>query len=332
VDDIHSIHSLGRMMADRLRTEPYVQALQQSVHPGSVVLNIGTGAGGQALLACKLGARRVYAIEPGDSIEVARAVARDNGFEDRIEFIQANSTDVTLPEPVDVIVSELRGAVPLHEGRLHSLMDARDRFLAPGGVLIPLREDLRVAVVEAPDLYGRVVDAWDHNPLGLDMSSARQLMLNAVHWGTVGHDQLLTGGPVWATLDYATLKEEIARGNVTLPVTRPGVGHGLVHWFDATLVEGIGFSVGPSHPDDLPRRGPFLPWSHPVELAAGDEVRVELAADRLGDDYVWTWRTQVMDGQAEPSVKAEFGQSTFFSSHPLSRRWLRNRPSEPVSS
>ena len=99
VDDIHSIHSLGRMMADRLRTEPYVQALRQSVHPGSVVLNIGTGAGGQALLACKLGARRVYAIEPGDSIEVALAVARDNGFEDRIEFIQADSTDVALPEP-----------------------------------------------------------------------------------------------------------------------------------------------------------------------------------------------------------------------------------------
>jgi len=323
---MNNFDTIGRMMADRLCTEPYEKALRQSIHPGSAVLDIGSCAAGHALLACQLGARRVYLIEPGDGIEMARAFARDNGFENRIEFIRAVSTEVALPEPVDVIVSELRGAVPLVDGRLRSLIDARDRFLAPGGVLIPLRDDLRVAVVDAPDLHGRFVDAWDHNPLALDMTTARELVLNAVHWGAVAPDQLLTDAAVWATLDYPSLKEENARGHVTLTVARSGVGHGLAHWFDATLVEGIGFSVGPGQTDHAYGR-PFLPWSHPVALAAGDEVHLELRADRIGNDYVWTWRTRVTDqGQ---STKAEFEQSTF-SSWPLSRRWLRNRRSDHV--
>ncbi len=66
-----------------------------------------------ALLACKFGAKKVYAIEPNDAIDLARALTEANGFAGRIEFIQGISTTITLPERADVIVSDLRGSVPL---------------------------------------------------------------------------------------------------------------------------------------------------------------------------------------------------------------------------
>ena len=100
------------MIADHLRMAAYADALRRSVTPESMVIDIGTGTGVMAILACQLGARRVCAIEPDDVIQLARKVAADNGFADRIEFIQALSTDVKLPELADVIVSDVRGVLP----------------------------------------------------------------------------------------------------------------------------------------------------------------------------------------------------------------------------
>src|SRR5437870_1780607 len=110
--NLYSIYAYGRMIADNVRMAAYVQALRQSVKPNSVVLDIGTGTGIFALLACQFGARKVYAIEPDDAIQVARDIAVANGYAERIEFIQNLSTKVMLPERADVIISDLRGVLP----------------------------------------------------------------------------------------------------------------------------------------------------------------------------------------------------------------------------
>ena len=95
---MYSLHFYGEMLADTGRTEPYVEALRRLVRPDSVVLDLGCGPGLFALLACKFGARRVYAVEPDNAINIAREAAAANGFVERIEFFQELSTVVTLPE------------------------------------------------------------------------------------------------------------------------------------------------------------------------------------------------------------------------------------------
>src|SRR3954463_12958845 len=110
---MYSLRDYGEMVADELRTQSYARALQRCVRPGSVVLDIGTGTGILALLACRYGARRVFAVEPSESIEVAREMARAHGVEARIDFFQALSTDFTLPDPADVVFSALHGILPL---------------------------------------------------------------------------------------------------------------------------------------------------------------------------------------------------------------------------
>src|SRR5579885_3123858 len=90
------------MVADAGRTGTYLEALRRTVRPGVVVVDLGAGTGVFAMLACRFGARKVYAIEPDEIIEVGRALAAANGFADRIEFIPHPSTEVTLPEQADV--------------------------------------------------------------------------------------------------------------------------------------------------------------------------------------------------------------------------------------
>src|SRR5438128_356977 len=110
---MYSISDYSSMIADRLRLDAYSEALRRAIKPGVVVLDIGTGTGIFALLACRFGARKVYAVEPDDAIEVAREVAAANRYQQRIEFIQELSTRVALPERADVIVSDIRGVLPL---------------------------------------------------------------------------------------------------------------------------------------------------------------------------------------------------------------------------
>ncbi len=319
---MYSVHQFGTMMADRARTDAYTEALRRSVGPDSVVLDIGTGTGVHAFLACQLGARRVFAVEPGDSIEVARRIAATNGLADRIEFIQALSTAVDLPEPADVIVSDLRGRTPVFEGHLPAIVDARKRLLAPGGVLIPQRDVLWAAVVEAPLDYDDIVGPWDHNPLSLDMAPARQLVVNSLHGTPSKLGRLLTEPMTWATLDYTSVDGPDVRGSLTATVANAGVGHGIGHWFDTTLVDGVRFSAAPEDPANIYGRI-FFPWSHPVPVDVGDEVRVELRAELNAGSYVWTWKTSILhrDGSAP---KVDFRQSTLFA-WLLSPTWLRHR-------
>src|SRR5262245_12583417 len=136
------------MIADRARMQAYTEALRRVVTPDSVVIDIGTGAGVFALLACRFGARRVYAIEPNNIIYVEQEIAAANGYDDRIQFIQDMSDKVTLPERGNVIISDIRGILPLFGTHIPSIIDARERLLAPDGVLIPQQDALWAAVVE----------------------------------------------------------------------------------------------------------------------------------------------------------------------------------------
>src|SRR5687767_12327163 len=115
---MYSIAGHGAMIADTIRTDAYAEALRRVVKSGDVVLDIGTGSGIFALLACRFGARKVYAVEPGDAIDLAREIARTNGMNERIEFIRGLSTNIDLPERANVVVSDLRGTMPLFKSHV----------------------------------------------------------------------------------------------------------------------------------------------------------------------------------------------------------------------
>ena len=305
---MYSLAGYGHMIEDRVRLEPYASAIRRSVRPGSVVLEIGTGPGIFAVLACQLGARRVYALEPDPIIQVAREVAAANGCADRIEFVEDLSTRVTLPEQANVIISDLRGVLPFFQTHLPSIADARRRFLAPGGTLVPKKDAVWAAVVEAPEEYARIVDPWGKNILGQDLSPAQQLAVNDFQKARFKPEQLLTTSQLWATLDYATVDSPDHRGSLNFSIQRPGTGHGIVVWFDACLADGIGFSNAPGTPETV-YGSMFLPWLEPVPLAEGQDLRVDLAAALVENDYLWRWTTRIASSYGSgPGLRFEQSQ------------------------
>jgi protein arginine N-methyltransferase 1 len=315
----YDVVGYGRMLADHARMDAYARALEATVRPGSVVLDIGTGTGVMAMLACRFGARRVFALEPADAVQVAREIARANGVADRIEFIQALSTRVTLPERADVIVSDLRGSLPLFQGIIDALADARERHLARGGVMIPRADHLMAAPVDAAAAWAEVVAPWDECALGFDMDAARRRAVHAVRRVELDPGQQLAPAARWATLDYQARTDPHAAGTPEWRVERAGRMHGLAVWFHAELADGVSFHTGPGTRTTY--RTSFLPWAESVEVEPGDTVRAELSARRVAGEYVWGWSARVERPGRKP---AEMRHSTFFAAPPSPAR-LRRR-------
>lgn len=319
----YSVSSYGSMTVDRVRMGAYEKALRQAIKPGALVLEIGTGTGIFALLACKLGARQVIAVEPDDAVQVARQAAAANGLADRICFLQDVSTHIHLPERADVMLSDLRGVLPLFQQHIPSIVDARARLLAPGGVQIPQRDTLWAAVVAAPELYQHFAAPWATQQHGFDLQAGHAIVTNTWIKARLKPEQLVTAPQAWGTLDYTTIESPNVQATLTWEVAHGTIAHGLALWFDAELMDGIGFSNAPSEPEAIYGNA-FLPWSQPVALATGDIITTHLAADLVGDDYIWRWETRIL-AQGDPTqVKADFKQSTFYGT-PLSPQRLRKQ-------
>ena len=116
------------LLADGDTQGRFRKAIRAAVREGDRVLDLGAGTGVHAVFACEAGASRVYAVENDRIIDLAREIVARNGYEDRVTFVEGKSTEVELPELVDVLVANLG-----FDASLRYLPDARDRFLAEGG-------------------------------------------------------------------------------------------------------------------------------------------------------------------------------------------------------
>ena len=303
---MYSLHFYGRMLADTPRMNAYVEGLRRSVTPDSVVLDLGCGPGVFALLACKFGARRVYAVEPDSTITIAREAAVANGFADRIEFFQALSTEVTLPEPATVVISDLRGVLPWFQQHIPAIIDARKRLLAPGGTLIPWRDFVWSSVVEAPKVYEEVVGPWVSNQFHLNLSAGASRITNTWRKTRVEASELLTEAVCWARLDYYEVNSADVDAEISWRAGRSGTAHGVAVWFDAEVAAGVGFSNKPGVEELIYGQG-FFPFPRPIYVTEGERISLRLRADLVEDDYVWQWDTDFAE------QKLGFKQSTFFS-------------------
>jgi len=325
---MYSVSGYGKMIVDAPRMEAYVSALRQAVKPESVVVDLGSGPGLFALLACQMGARRVYAIEPDNVIEAARQAAIANGYQERLVCIQDYSTRVTLPEQADVIISDLRGILPWFHQHIPSIADARRRLLKPEGILIPQRDVLWATLAEAPEEYSELVGPWEDNRYGFDLSSGRRFVTNTWRKLRVIPEQLLVKPNRWCVLDYSKLEDPDINSEISWTIAEGRTAHGLLVWFDSDLLEGIGFSNYPGAPE-LVYGNAFFPFSYPIELVTGDEIAVTVSANLVGDDYVWRWNTRVVGKQNPEFVKTTFKQSTFFGV-PLSLAQLHKQSASHV--
>jgi protein arginine N-methyltransferase 1 len=82
-------------------------------------------------------------------IEKAREIVAVNGMSDKITLLQGKMEEVELPFPkVDIIISEWMGYFLLYESMLDTVLYARDKYLAPHGLIFPDKATIFMAGIE----------------------------------------------------------------------------------------------------------------------------------------------------------------------------------------
>lgn len=127
------------------------------------------------LIVC--GAAQVFAVEASQVAQVARLLVSQNKLGGKVAVVQSTVEEADLGEKVDVIISEWMGFYLVHEGMLGAVIHARDKWLKPGGLMLPATGALHLAPVAVPpsELPGAKAVAWD-NYYGFDFSGFAALL------------------------------------------------------------------------------------------------------------------------------------------------------------
>jgi Ribosomal protein L11 methyltransferase (PrmA) len=301
-------------LADRARVFAFRKAIGEVVKPGDVVLDLGSGTGILGMLACRAGAKRVYSIEEGGMIELAREISRVNGLQEQMIFIKGLSTQVNLPEQVDVILADQIGRFGFDAGLLEYFSDARTRFLKPDGVMIPSCVDLCVAPVECREMWDQV-EFWSGSPAGLDFRPVGPLAANTGYPVKLGPEHLLGDPTVLASLDLSVATPAPLNLEASVVANRAGILHGIGGWFSAQLSRSVTMTNSPLTAQPINRRNVFFPIDRPVPLTKGERVRIIMHI--VPTETIITWKVAVWgdtdnhQGEERGIKKAGFTHSTF---------------------
>ena len=282
------------MICDRVRTEAFRRAIDSVVRPGDIVLDVGAGSGILSVFAARAGAARVYAVERTSAAVLAQVLAAANGVSEIVQVIHGDIMDIELPGRVDVIVSEWLGGFGIDEGMLVPVIAARDRWLKPGGVMIPRLVMAWAALVHDRHL-GEMVEFLRDNPYGLQLADLVEATVNEIFYsGTFRHlatgDRRSEPGRLWTT-DAELIPLEQAQAphcaETLLPVRDHGTANALALWFSAELAPGISLSVGPGDP---PTHWGMTtaPLRWPVDLTPGMVVRAKVRTAPARPIGTWT--------------------------------------------
>lgn len=287
------------MLADAVRVSSFQRAIKEVIQPGDVVVDIGAGSGLLSFFALQAGARKVYAIEQADIIVEAQRLAKHNGFEEKIEFIHGRSDLISLPERVDVIVSEIVGNFGLDEFILTCLADSQKRFLKPGGRMIPLWLELFIVPVQSDYIWGKTVGLWNDEFYGLDYSPPKSEAFSRKYIINCTERVLLLAEPMLLSHINLTDCGEVScvfRGNAS--IRKNGTFHGLVGYHQTGLSPTVTISTSPLNQITSWSHN-FFPLEQPISVKIGDTLYTTLKAIFQSSGLFWQWETAIMRGKQE---------------------------------
>ena len=161
------------MLKDEVRTRAYMTAITAHKHlfKDKIVLDVGCGTGILSMFAAKAGARLVIGVDMSSIVEQAKAIVAANGLSDKVVLVRGKMEDVVLPLPegvdkVDIIISEWMGYFLYYESMLDTVLYARDRYLAPGGLIFPDKATLMICGIEDGDYKDEKIECAASSRVG----------------------------------------------------------------------------------------------------------------------------------------------------------------------
>lgn len=162
--DVHfsvAMHLRNLLRLDRTFT--IKQAVRAAVTPDARVLDAGCGMGILSFLALEAGAREVVAVDR-DHVDLARDLAKANGLDGRIRFLEADLRELDVRDvggPVDVLFAFIyTNHILVDEPRSAAVCHLRHRFGKPGCVTVPNRVRYLAIPCDWPavDAYSELAD------------------------------------------------------------------------------------------------------------------------------------------------------------------------------
>uniref|UniRef100_A0A8C0J4T7 Uncharacterized protein n=1 Tax=Chelonoidis abingdonii TaxID=106734 RepID=A0A8C0J4T7_CHEAB len=89
------------------------------------ILNVGCGSGILSFFAVQAGARKVYAVEASSVAKYAEVSVLSNNLSDKIMVLSGKIEEISLPENVDVVISEPMGYMLFNERMLESYLHSK---------------------------------------------------------------------------------------------------------------------------------------------------------------------------------------------------------------
>jgi len=167
-EEFGNLYEHEKMLADAVRMECYRKAIQKQIGPDDVVLDLGTGTGILSFLAAAKKAKKVYAIDHSDFIDIARKIAAHNKIEN-IEFFQSNSRNFNPDVEFDVIIHEQIGDYLFNENMIQNILDLKTRLLKPEGRIMPGRFELFLEPTNLAEPF-KTPFIWENQLYGIDFS------------------------------------------------------------------------------------------------------------------------------------------------------------------
>ncbi|CAM8976342.1 unnamed protein product [Rhodiola kirilowii] len=307
------------MLSDRVRMDAYYNSIMRNKHHfvGKSVLDVGTGSGILAIWSAQAGARKVYAVEATKMSEHARALVKANNLEDVVDVIEGSIEDISLPEKVDVIISEWMGYFLLRESMFDSVICARDRWLKPNGVMYPSHARMWMAPIVSGltdqkfDEYDGSMEDWHYfademkNDYGVNMNvltnsyseEQKKYFLQTTLWSNLQPNQVIGTPAIVKEIDCstATVNEILeVRSKFSSKITEEEARlSALGGWFDVHFrgskenpaQEDIELTTAPSV-DQGTHWGQQVFVLHPaVNVSLGDELSVSFTMIRSKENH-----------------------------------------------
>jgi len=267
-------------MADRRRVSTYRHALSQTV-PGRVVCELGAGHVPLGLMALQLGALRVYVIDSDpEALQFAQHSVREGGFSDEQYITLCGQPDtVDLPEKAEVLVAEPLSSLGFCADTGQRMAIARERLLAPDGVVLPRRVRCHAALA-GPNQFARQLALWTRELPDITGASSEDLVAafrSTTQTMVVSPAALLGGWKIWRELDFDHPASHRQLRPLILTADRLGIAHGVACCFEADLVNGVTLRTFPDAAP-TPWQQAFTPFAASMRVERGDSVFVELMA------------------------------------------------------
>lgn len=290
-----------RMLADRVRVEAYRAAMPGIVPPGSTVVDLGTGTGILAMLAAKAGAGRVVAIDHSKVIDLASAIARQNGI-NNIDFKRMHSSELSLPSRADLIIHEQMGHEIFGEHMVENLLDLKRRLLNQRGRIEPGRFRLMAAPVSLAEQYRRPF-IWEIRDSEIDYSFLKSHPITKEFIGDRHGRRLIKNFEVDALLappqnivefdmnEISGQGDIVPRSRIEWEIDRSGQVDGILFYFHTWFGDGTTFDTAPSSVQTN--------WDCPMlrieerRLEAGQRLSCDLSLAPLTD--WWSWKVSSLE-------------------------------------